>query len=188
MNKRNHGHMTIADRDKCTKIAKDIKKYLEIIDKHEFAMMFVRGYWYYVDEGNEQSADDYLSSFIANKSCALFWDVLYLILQEYHNRQLIMPAKLADWNVKNLDKKRKLPREVAFNTIRNSGIYNAVKECIAQDYKPIYSVNEMSICEGVALAWPKESGKDKDKGKVKTLGRRTVYNEWKTIQTLAYGN
>ena len=176
----------------CTKIAKNIKKNYEIFDKHEFAMMFARGYWYYVDGGNEQTADEFLSSFIEAKSSSLDWDVLYLILQEYHNRQLIMPAKLADWNVKNLDKKRKLPREVAFNTIRNAGIHNAVRECIAQDYKPIYSVNEISICEGVALAWPKESGKDKDKGKVegkvKTLGRRTVYNEWKIIQTVAYGN
>ena len=125
--------MTIADRDKCTKIAKDIKKSLEIFDKHEFAMMFVRGYWYCVDEGNEQSVDDYLSPFTAINSCSLYWDVLYLILQEYHKRQLTMPAKLADWNVKNLDKKRKLPREVAFNTIRITCIHKAVEECIAQE-------------------------------------------------------
>ena len=96
--------MTIKDLDMCTKIAKNIKKNYEIFDKHEFAMMFARGYWYYVDGGNEQTADEFLSSFIEAKSSSLDWDVLYLILQEYHNRQLIMPAKLADWNVKNLDK------------------------------------------------------------------------------------
>ena len=95
-----------------------------------------------------------------------------------------MPAKLADWNVKNLDKKRKLTREVAFNTIRNAGIHKAVEECIAQDYEPTYSENVMSICEGVALAWPIESGKRKGE----TLGARTVYDEWKYIQTLEYGN
>ena len=43
-----------------------------------------------VDEGNEQSVDDYLSPFTAINSCSLYWDVLYLILQEYHKRQLTM--------------------------------------------------------------------------------------------------
>ena len=43
--------MTIKDLDMCTKIAKNIKKHLETIDKHELAMMFVRGYWYFVNQG-----------------------------------------------------------------------------------------------------------------------------------------
>ena len=177
--------MTIKDLDECTKIAKEIKMHLETIDKHELAMMFVRGYWYCVDEGDKQLADKALSSFIEQESYALFWDALYLILQEYHKRELIMPAKLVDWNVKNLDKKRKLPRNTAFNTIRYFSMYKAVEECIAKEHQPIYSDNGgPSICEGVALAWPKES----DKLKSKTLGGRIVYDQWIIHRSLIESN
>ena len=177
--------MNVSDRDECTEITKEIEMSLEIIDKDEFVMMFVRGYWYCIDEGYKQQADESLSSFIEQKPGALFWDVLYLILQEYHKRELIMPAKLVDWNVKNLDKKRKLPRNTAFNTIRNCVMYKSVEECLAKGHQPIYSTNgEPSICEGVSLAWPKGT----DEGKSETLGGRTVYNQWTIHRSLIEGN
>ena len=175
MNKRNHRRMTIADRDECTKIAERIKKRLERDAGSSFSNYWGSSYWYAFEKGYKERMNEISSLSIRYQYKECVWETLVLIAQGYHKRRLVMPDEVADWASENLERDRKLPRKMKDTTFKHFAMYKAVVKCKEEGYRPLYSEDEICVCEGIAIAWPKENSKEIGE----TLGARTVYDAYK---------
>ena len=89
-----------------------------------------------------------------------------------------MPDEVADWASVNLERDRKPPRKMKDTVFRDFAMYEVVDKCKEKGYGPLYSEDEKCICEGVAIAWPKENSKEEGE----TLGARTVYDAYRRIK------
>ena len=172
MTERKRNQMTIGEQDKCTEIAREVKRSITLIHGKSTAKVWAKEFWLDYIKGDKQEMDIHLSYYIGVQPDAVYWETLRLIAEGYYKKKLVMPDKLAEWANENLKKDRKLPRQKSDNYIRGYAMHLAVEECIVQGYRPIYTENGgRCICEGVAYAWPKENSEVKGE----TLGARTVY-------------